>query len=140
MGSSNIYQFEKQSRSARKMAQIPISINKEPGFTRDISASGMYIVQCRQQEIGSHIEFTVDLDTSMGKIKLHCEGEVVRIEENIGSDGRIGIGIKIIHQFGSQLMLDNLPDASAGMGRPERACCLTPEHQQQQSRRIGPQT
>jgi len=107
--SSNIRQVEKQSRSARKVARLPVSINKEPGFTRDISASGMFIVQGRQQQVGSHIEFTVDLDTPMGKMKLCCEGEVVRIEEISGGDGEIGIGLKILKQFGQRFILDNLP-------------------------------
>ena len=113
MESSNTRQVEEQNRSSRKVAQLPISINGEPGVTRDISVSGMFIVQGRHQEIGSHIEFTVQVDTPMGTIKLCCEGEVVRIEETSGDNGEIGIGIKILKQFGRELILENLPDDSA---------------------------
>ena len=49
----------------------------------------------------------------MGTIKLCCEGEVVRIEETSGDNGEIGIGIKILKQFGRELILENLPDDSA---------------------------
>ena len=125
MECSNARRVERQNRSSRKVAQLPISINGEPGVTRDISVSGMFIVQGRQQEIGSHIEFTVQVDTPMGKIELCCKGEVVRVEENIGSNDRIGIGIEISHQFGRQTMFDKLPDASAGTTAPSaRAASL----------------
>lgn len=111
--SPNISQIEKQRRGARKVVQLPISMNGGAGVTRDISVSGMYIVQDRQQEIGSRIEFTIDLATPMGKIQLCCEGEVIRIEKIVGSDSRVGIGIKILKQFGRQLVLENLPDDAA---------------------------
>ena len=109
MESSNTSQVEQQSRSARTVTQLPVSINEEPGVTRDISASGMFIVQGRHQEIGSHIEFTVDLDTPMGKIKLRCEGEVVRIENVSGHEGEVGLGIRILKQFGQRLILEHVP-------------------------------
>lgn len=107
LGNSNMWQVEKPSRGARTVAQLPVSINEEPGYTRDISATGMFIVQGRQQEIGSRIAFTVDLDTPIGTIKLSCEGEVVRMEEAYDSDGAVGIGIRIIKQFGRQLMFED---------------------------------
>lgn len=113
VASPSICQVEKQKRSARKVVQLPISMKGESGVTRDISVSGMFIVQDRQQEIGSRIEFTIDLDTPMGKIQLCCEGEVTRTEKIFGSDGRVGIGIRILKQFGRQLVLEDLPDDSA---------------------------
>ena len=99
-----------QRSHTRTEVQLPISINEEQGFTRDVSASGMFIVQGHQQKIGSHIEFWVDLDTPGGTLKLCCEGEVSRIEE---VDGQIGIGIKILKQFGMRLVLENLRGRSA---------------------------
>ena len=92
-----------QRSHTRTEVQLPISINEEQGFTRDVSASGMFIVQGHQQEIGSHIEFWVDLDTPGGTLKLCCEGD----------DGQIGIGIKILKQFGMRLVLENLRGRSA---------------------------
>lgn len=109
MENSKIDQVEKHSRDARVVTQLPVSINEEAGVTRDISASGMFIIQTRQHEIGSRIEFSVDLDTPMGKMKLSCEGEVVRVEEPFGSEGGVGIGIRILKQFGRQMLVGNLP-------------------------------
>lgn len=101
-------QSDKQPRSERIGKRLRISSNEKQGFTRDISASGMFIVVDDKPEIGSEIEFTVDLDTLLGKIKLRCQGEVVRFE---AVDGRVGIGIKITKQFGQRLILgsQNVP-------------------------------
>ena len=113
MGNSNTRQVARQSRSARKAAHLPVSINKDPGFTRDISATGMFIIMQRQQKVGSHVEFTLDLNTPMGNVKFSCEGEVVRIENIPGSDGQVGIGIKIFKDLGRNYVLDNLPADSS---------------------------
>jgi hypothetical protein len=86
---------DKQRRRTRINAHLPISINGVQGVTRDISTSGLFVVQSRQHEMGSRIDFCVDLDTPGGKLKLCCEGEVVRVEE---VDGRVGIGVKILSQ------------------------------------------
>ncbi len=85
----------KHRRHARISTELPTSIKGTPGVTRDISASGLFIVQDRQQEIGSRIDFWVDLDTPGGKLKLCCEGEVVRVET---VNDRFGIGVKILSQ------------------------------------------
>ena len=105
MANSGIGKSDQQRRRTRVKAQLPVSIDEEHGLTRDISASGMFIVQGRQQEIGARVEFLVDLKTRRGTMKLCCEGEVVRVQE---VDGRVGIGIKILKQFGTRLILDSL--------------------------------
>ncbi|MDP1526951.1 MAG: PilZ domain-containing protein [Rhodocyclaceae bacterium] len=94
---------------ARIDAHLPVTIKDERGLVRDISVDGMFILQDQQQETGSHIELWVHLDTPSGTIKLHCDGEVSRIEE---IDGQVGIGIKVLKQFGMQLLLENLDDSS----------------------------
>lgn len=85
----------KQRRHARISSELPTCIKGMQGVTRDISASGLFIVQGSQQEMGSRIDFWVDLDTPGGKLKLCCEGEVVRVEK---VDDRFGIGVKILSQ------------------------------------------
>ena len=82
-------------RQRRKFTELPTSIDGNQGLTRDISASGLFIVQSSEQEIGSRIDFTVDLDTVSGKLKLCCEGRVVRVEK---IDAKFGIGVKILSQ------------------------------------------
>lgn len=85
----------KQSRPTRINSELPTSVSGVKGVTRDVSSSGLYIVQSSQHEIGSHVDFWVDLDTPGGKLKLCCEGKVVRVEE---VDGKFGIGVKILSQ------------------------------------------
>lgn len=82
-------------RHARISTELPTCVKGMQGVTRDISASGLYIVQSSEQKIGSHIDFWVDLDTPGGKLKLCCEGEVVRVE---AIEARFGIGVKILSQ------------------------------------------
>lgn len=82
-------------RSKRIGSMLPTVVNGVEGVTRDISASGIYIVQDGHCETGSRIDLCVDLDTPGGKLKLCCEGEVVRVEK---VDARYGLGIKILSQ------------------------------------------
>ena len=82
-------------RQRRTITELPTSIGGNQGLTRDISASGLFIVQMKAQEVGSRIDFTVDLDTVGGKLKLCCEGRVIRFEK---IDDKFGIGVKILSQ------------------------------------------
>ncbi len=83
-------------RRTRTSSRLPISLNGVDGFTQDISVSGLYLVQSRQYEAGSKVDFLIDLQTSSGKSKLCCEGIVVRVEE---VNGNFGLGIKILSQI-----------------------------------------
>jgi hypothetical protein len=85
----------KHSRSKRIGAAMPTCLQGVNGTTRDISASGLYILQDSECQTGSLIDFWVDLETPGGKLKLCCQGEVVRVEK---VDHRFGIGIKILDQ------------------------------------------
>jgi hypothetical protein len=105
MSTNGKSQSNKQARKKRISAELPISVGAGKGLVRDISASGMFIVQSGPQEIGARIDFTIDLNTPIGMMKLSCEGTVVRIQE---VDGKIGIGVKIIKQFGKRLISDKL--------------------------------
>lgn len=85
-----------QQREPRVETQLPICIaGAGEAFTRDISATGAFIVQNVRQEMGARIDFSMDFDTPAGKLKLTCTGEVMRVEE---IEGRFGIGVKIIKQ------------------------------------------
>lgn len=74
---------------------LPTILNGVEGVTRDISASGIYLMQDRECATGAHIDFCINLDTPGGQLKLCCEGEVVRVEK---VDARYGLGIKILSQ------------------------------------------
>ncbi|MFZ4480736.1 MAG: PilZ domain-containing protein [Rhodoferax sp.] len=82
-------------RRARASSNLPASIDGSAGITRDISSSGLYVVQSIQYEVGAKIDCLIDLDTPTGKMKLCCEGLVVRIEK---AEGRYGIGVRILSQ------------------------------------------
>lgn len=85
----------KQMRRARVKSKLPTTVGGVKGFTRDISTSGLYIVQSSKIELGSQFDFCIDLNTPGGKLKWSCQGEAVRVEE---VDGRYGIGVKILSQ------------------------------------------
>lgn len=82
-------------RRTRTSSSVPASINGSTGITRDISSSGVFVVQSTRFEVGSKIDCLIDVDTSGSKMKLCCEGIVVRVER---VDGRFGIGVKILSQ------------------------------------------
>lgn len=85
----------KPQRSKRIGSMLPTVVNGVEGVTRDVSASGIYIMQDSQCETGAHIDFCINLDTPGGKLQLCCEGEVVRVEK---VEARYGLGIKILSQ------------------------------------------
>jgi len=105
MSTIEISQSNKQVRKKRISTRLPISSDTGKGLLCDISLGGMFIVQNATQEVGSRISFSILLNTHGKTMKLSCEGTVVRVEE---VDGKIGVGVEIIRQFGKQLLSDNL--------------------------------
>ncbi|MGW8461487.1 PilZ domain-containing protein [Pseudomonas sp. CLCA07] len=63
------------------------------GVTRDISASGLYFETDSEQQVGSLIDFEIELETPGGPMKFKAQGQIVRIEPQ---DGRIGAGVKLL--------------------------------------------
>ena len=92
--------FPKQERGKRYSTALPTCVNGVTGVTRDVSVSGLFIVQDQECAPGSHIDFWVDLDTPGGKLKMCCEGEVIRVEK---IDQRFGLGVKILSQVIKEL-------------------------------------
>lgn len=97
---------EKKPRTRRIKTKMPVHFESgAEGFTKDISVTGMYLVQETQQEVGSHVKYTISLRTPAGELRLSCEGEVVRVD----ADGnQIGLGIRVTHQFGAGMIFDHL--------------------------------
>ena len=80
----------------RVKSALPVMVNGVAGKTRDISASGVFFeIDETSNDLGSLIQFSVQLDTPGGMINLVCQGEVVRLEKR---DGKLGIAAKIISQ------------------------------------------
>lgn len=63
------------------------------GVTRDISASGLYFETDSEQQVGSLIDFEIELDTPGGPMKFRARGQIVRIE-SLGD--RAGVGVKLL--------------------------------------------
>ncbi|MFJ7813366.1 MULTISPECIES: PilZ domain-containing protein [unclassified Pseudomonas] len=63
------------------------------GVTRDISASGLYFETDYEQQVGSVIDFEIELDTPGGPMKFKAQGQIVRIEPQ---GGRTGVGVKLL--------------------------------------------
>ena len=85
----------KEQRSERYRTDLSTTIQGVTGVTDNISATGFYILQDQQCDVGSSIDFSVDLVTRHVKLKLCCEGEVVRVDR---VDKRFGIAVKILSQ------------------------------------------
>jgi len=64
--------------------------------TRDVSYRGLYFLAEMQFKIGSAIDFVITLPeqvTRSGDVKIHCQGQIVRVEPT--HNGTMGIAAKI---------------------------------------------
>ena len=66
------------------------------GLTRNISATGVYFETEGAQAPGSHVHFTVEVNVQGKKLKLVCEGEVVRVDRK---GATLGIAAKLVSSF-----------------------------------------
>lgn len=82
-----------QRQHERVPAAMPVSLGALGGVTRDISVGGMYLEVDQAGELGSQISFSVQMDTSVGRLLLRCVGEVVRRDDK---GGRVGVGVKVV--------------------------------------------
>ncbi|WP_296444417.1 PilZ domain-containing protein [Rhodoferax sp. UBA5149] len=76
--------------------ELPVDIGGIQGLTRNISASGIYFETETTQEPGPRVNFTVEVNVRGQRLKLVCEGEVVRVGRN---DGVLGIAAKLLSSF-----------------------------------------
>jgi len=96
----------KKTRARRIKTKMPVFFESGgEGFTKDISITGMYLVQEGHQELGSHVKYTIGLRTPRGDMRLSCEGEIVRVD---AAGNQVGLGISVTHQFGANMMFDHL--------------------------------
>ena len=76
--------------------QLPVRVGAELGTTRNISATGILMELDIQPQVGSALEFRIELETPSGVIQMVCQGEVVRIEDQ--QNGKQGVAVKILKQ------------------------------------------
>ena len=95
---------ETERREARRfMMTLPLRVlpreSKGPELnarTRDVSYRGLYFLSDARFDVGSPIEFVITLPeqiTQSGDVKIHCHGQVVRVESS--DNGNMGVAAKI---------------------------------------------
>lgn len=94
--------------------ELPVEIGGIQGLTRNISATGIYFKTDLTQEPGSRVSFTVEVNVRGEKLKLVCEGEVVRVDH---SGGLLGIAAKLASSFFSEAaeVIDVNPAVQTGI-------------------------
>ena len=86
----------KNSRRSESREQVSLTLQLlggSKGLVSDVSASGLYFEIDSVQQVGSLIDFEIELDTPGGPMKLKAQGQIVRIESQ-GS--RSGVGVKLL--------------------------------------------
>lgn len=62
-------------------AAMPVRVDTGHGWTRDVSASGIYFESETASDIGSIISLVLEVVISRDRHRLVCEGKVVRIDK-----------------------------------------------------------
>ena len=93
---SNAPPIEHERGADRFDTELPVEMGDIRGLTRNISATGVYFETEGAQTPGSHVHFTVEVNVQGQKLKLVCEGEVVRVDR---MGGTLGIAAKLVSSF-----------------------------------------
>ena len=109
----------KHERGADRFAtELSVAIGSIQGLARNVSATGIYFETEIETELaqqpGSRVHFTVEVNVRGKKLKLLCEGEVVRVGRN---DGVLGVAAKLANSFFSEAaeVIDVNPGSRAGI-------------------------
>ena len=93
-------QTTKHERGADRFAtELPIEMGLVHGLTRNISATGIYFETENVQEPGSRVHLAVEVIVHGEKLKLVCDGKVVRVDHK---DGVLGIAAELDDSFFSE--------------------------------------
>lgn len=79
-------------KDLRLRTELPVSLEKATGITRDVSASCAFFWTSGNHAVGDKISFAIGLNGGSGMV-WNCEGEVMRVEPR-GKD--VGVAVKII--------------------------------------------
>jgi len=86
-------QTEKR-KGPRIHTALPVVLKGTHGITRDISASGLFFwtseIAC---ELGQLINFSVEIQSPRGGMRLKCKGGVVRTEPR---PCKVGVAVNIV--------------------------------------------
>lgn len=93
---SNMPPLRYERGADRFDTELPVEIGGVQGLARNISATGIYFEAEVAPAPGSRVSFTVEVMVRGEKLKLVCEGKVVRVEQQ---DGMLGIAAKLENSF-----------------------------------------
>ena len=89
---TNTLHSERRS-GERFLVALPVQTNKGPGVTRDVSASGLYLITDQPLTAGESLDLTLDFpDREGAPYRLRARGTVVRVED---AQGSVGAGIAL---------------------------------------------
>ena len=85
-------------RELRHAALWPVEVDGAIGYTRNLSANGLYFELDKALKPGQGVTLTVQLEVMGRQKQWHCQAVVVRRDERVGDAQRDGYGAKIIVQ------------------------------------------
>ncbi|MES2877209.1 MAG: PilZ domain-containing protein [Pseudomonadota bacterium] len=90
-------------------SELPLLVDSSHGVSRNISATGIYFETEAAQEPGSHVHLVIEVNVQGQKLKLVCEGEIVRVDHH---QGMVGVAAKLANSFFSETAVIIGADAS----------------------------
>jgi len=92
-GVAGVCAVEREKRKQQRIhIALPVFLKNTTGVTRDVSATGVFFWTGIACVTGDFIWFEVELRRPVGKMKLKCQGDVVRTE---ASDSTTGVAVRI---------------------------------------------
>ena len=85
-----------ERRAVRFETALPVEIGNLHGLARNISATGIYFETEAALALGSHVYFAVEMTVRGEKLKLACDGQVLRVDYK---DGVQGVAAKLDDSF-----------------------------------------
>ena len=86
--------FSQRRKSVRYNGEIPLEVKEGTGLTRNSSANGIYFITDQVLSVGERLGVVLLLELNKYKpvCRLRCEGEILRVEPNVG---KIGVAFAI---------------------------------------------
>ena len=102
---------DEKRREERIFTTLPVELRAATGVTRNVSATGMYFETDAAFSPGGELRFAVAFDTPGGRMRLNCQGSVLRVEAGAA---RVGVAVKITESTMELLANDNRRTHSNG--------------------------
>lgn len=81
----------------RFLTVLAVDVDGSRGWTQDVSATGVYFEASAPRSVGSTINFLLEVTISGERLKVLCEGEVVRVDHR--ASGRVGMAARLRSSF-----------------------------------------